>query len=354
MAHGRIKKLNPKKGAVKMKKSTLFLVLAAILTVVFSMGAGYAKTFKWRAQSAFARGDFSADLLPGFAEEVKKKSNSRLIISTFYAGDLVPSEDTLKATSQGIIEIGQTCGALWQGVEPILGMQFGIPFGYKGTLKEIETLIDMTGLYGQFEAAYARQNCQLLGIHTYGPYPALVSNKPVRSYEDFKGLKVRALLGVADLLKHIGASPGYIPGGEIYMALKLGTFDAATYSIDAIRGFKWHEVIKYYILPYWVDYYFGDIVVNKDAWNKLPEDLQKILKEAMVNFGNANKEVYEKEKQAILDMQKELGYEVVTLPDAEVEKIRKVAIEKVWPAEAKKSPENAKAIEAIKKYLGVR
>jgi len=337
-----------------MKRLFFCLFLATALMMTFLMSEGYAKTYKWRVQSAFSRGDFSADLLPSFAEEVKKKSNGRLVLSTFYAGDLVPTEDTLTATTRGIIEMSQGCGALWQGVEPILGLVAGAPFMYMGSLQEVETLIEKTGLYAQFETAYDRQNCHLLGMHTYGPYPAIVSNKPIRSINDFKGLKIRAILATADLLKELGAAPGYIPGGEIYMALKLGTFDAATYSIDAIRGFKWHEVIKYYLLPYWTDYYFGEIIVNKKAWNSLPQDLQKILEEAMVNFGNANKEIYEKEKQAILDMQKELGYEVITLSDADVEKIRKIAIEKIWPSEAKKNDELGKAYKSIMKYLGIQ
>ena len=110
-----------------MKRSIfcLFLVIALMVTFI---GQGYAKTYKWRIQSAFSRGDFSADLLPSFAEEVKKKSNGRLILSTFYAGDLVPTEDTLTATTRGMIEMSQGCGALWQGVEPILGMVGGAPF----------------------------------------------------------------------------------------------------------------------------------------------------------------------------------------------------------------------------------
>ena len=335
-------------------KRTIFCLFLVIALMVTFTGQSYAKTYKWRIQSAFSRGDFSADLLPSFAEEVKKKSNGRLILSTFYAGDLVPTEDTLTATTRGMIEMSQGCGALWQGVEPILGLVAGAPFMYKGTLKEIETLIEKTGLYAQFEAAYDRQNCHMLGINTYGPYPALVSNKPIRNLDDFKGVKVRAILSTGDLLKELGAAPGYIPGGEIYMALKLGTFDAATYSIDAIRGFKWHEVIKYYILPYWNDYYFGEIIVNKKSWNSLPKDLQAILEEAMVNFGEANREVYEKEKGIILDMQKELGYEVITLSDADVATMRKISIEKIWPNEAKKNKELGIAVDAIRKYLGVQ
>ncbi|MEW6262449.1 MAG: TRAP transporter substrate-binding protein DctP [Thermodesulfobacteriota bacterium] len=331
----------------------VFLILGLALLVNVQAGQA-AEVIKWRAQSAFARGDFSADLLPSFAKEVAEKSQGRLMITTHYAGDLVPQDDTMKATGQGIIEMSQACGVFWSGVEPILGLEFGLPFGFKGTLDEVNKLVEKTGLYKLWAEAYARQNCHLLGVHTYGPYPAIASNKPIRKLDDFKGLKIRALLEVAELLKLLGAAPGYVPGGEIYMALKLGTFDAATYSVDAIRGFKWHEVIKYYILPYWCDWYFGDVVINKEAWNKLPDDLKKIVQEAMVNFGRANEEVYTKEVKLVVEKAKELGYEVLTLPDGDVAKIRQTAIEKIWPAYAKKSPDCAKAIEAIKAYHGVK
>ena len=74
----------------------------------------------------------------------------------------------------------------------------------------------------------------------------------------------------------------------------------------------------------------------------------------MVNFGNANQIIYEKEKDAIINMQKELGYEVITLSDEDMATIRKIAIEKVWPNEAKKSKELGIAVDAIRKYLGVQ
>jgi len=330
------------------------MVLVCFALGFLSAGPSEAQVTKWRAQSAFSRGDFSADLLPSFAKEVEQKSDGRLVISVHYAGDLVPQDDTMKATRQGIIQMGQTCGAFWGDVEPILGFEAGVPFGFKGTLEEVEALVSKTGLYKLWEEAYARQKCQLLGIHTYGPYPAIASTKPIRKIEDFKGLKIRALQVWADLLKELNAAPGYVPGGEVYMALKLGTFDAATYSIDAIRGFKWYEVIKYYILPYWCDWYFGDVIINKGAWNKLPEDLKKVLHEAMVNYGKANKDVYEKEAKMIIDEAKNLGYEVVTLPADDVAKIRKIAIERIWPAFAEKGPDCAKAIDALKAYQGVK
>ncbi len=337
-----------------MKKSILFLTISAFLVTIFAAGLCSAKTYRWRAQSAFSRGDFSAELLPEFAAEVKKLSNGRLLIQTLFAGDLVPSDDTFKATSQGIIEMSQTCGVLWSGEEPILGLEFGLPFGFKGSLEDVENLIKETGLYKLWAKAYDRKNVHLLGIHTYGPYPAIASNKPVRSLNDFKGLKVRAILEIADLMKELGASPVYVPGGEIYMSLKLGVFDAATYSIDAIRGFKLNEVIKYYILPYWSDWYFGDVIINNDAWNELPDDLKQVLVKAMAKYGKLVEKAYVDELKIIINQADKLGYEVIKLPKEDVAKIRQIAIDKIWPAYAKKCPDCAVAIEAIKKYHGVK
>jgi len=347
-----------KKGRCLMKKKVFCLVLSFIAVLTFSTGIASAQTFKWRLQSIFARGDFSADLLPSFCDEVKKKSNGRLIITPFYAGEVVAYDATFKAVGQGIVEMAQTCGTFWKAEEPVLALQFGPILGFRGSLKQVEDLVKKADLYNQWEKAYARHNIYMLGINTYGPYPAIASNKPIRSLKDFKGVKVRAMLEIGDLMKEFGASPGYIPGGEIYMALKLGTFDAAVYSIDAIRGMKWHEVMKYYILPYWTDWYFGDVLVNQDAWNKLPPDLKKIMKEAMANYAKKNEEVMIKEKEILVSQAKKLGYEVITWPESEMEQLRKVAVQKYWPKwikeNEKKCPECYKVFEITKKHYNIK
>jgi hypothetical protein len=42
----------------------------------------------------------------------------------------------------------------------------------------------------------------------------------------------------------------------------------------------------------------------------------------------ANEDVYSKEAKIIVDDAKKMGYEVITMPDAEVAKIRQTAIDK--------------------------
>ena len=81
--------------------------------------------------------------------------------------------------------------------------------------------------------------------------------------------------------------------------------------------------------------------------------MQQILKEAMKNYGERNKEIYSKEIQIVEKEAKKLGYEVITLPDEDVATMRKIAIEKVWSQFAKKGPECAKAIKAMKAYYKI-
>ena len=82
-----------------------------------------------------------------------------------------------------------------------------------------------------------------------------------------------------DILNNLGASVSPLPGGEIYLALERGVIDAAEFSAPAIdypMGFD--EITKYVIQP-------GvhqpgiqcALFFNKDAYDKLPDDLKWII-----------------------------------------------------------------------------
>ena len=52
------------------------------------------------------------------------------------------------------------------------------------------------------------------------------------------------------VLEQLGAKPMRIPGGEIYMALKMGTIDGAEFSVPSTDwGIKYQETSKYWVTP---------------------------------------------------------------------------------------------------------
>ena len=84
-----------------------------------------------------------------------------------------------------------------------------------------------------------------------GPESGFRTNKPIRTLADFKGVMLRTgVLQTIWVLEQLGAKPMRIPGGEIYMALKMGTIDGAEFSVPSTDwGIKFQETTKYWVTP---------------------------------------------------------------------------------------------------------
>ena len=78
--------------------------------------------------------------------------------------------------------------------------------------------------------AYAKFNVYPVGVSWWG-VESIVSKKPIKTIDDFKGLKVRTPQGmIAEILTKLGASIVVLPGGEVYSALDKGVVDAADWA----------------------------------------------------------------------------------------------------------------------------
>jgi TRAP-type mannitol/chloroaromatic compound transport system substrate-binding protein len=153
---------------------------------------------------------------------------------------------------------------------------------------------------------------------------------PIRSINDFKGLKIRMSGAAARFFKNkLGAATTLIGPAELYTALKLGTVDACEYtggSMDYSLGI--HEVTKYIIYPTYMGAGTVEFLINKTAYNKLPEDVRRIF-----DLCNTWAEVhitmktYQDNQTALKKMVKEGGMQVIWLPKEDVVKMQKLAVE---------------------------
>jgi TRAP-type mannitol/chloroaromatic compound transport system substrate-binding protein len=106
--------------------------------------------------------------------------------------------------------------------------------------------------------------------------------KEINSVEDLQGLKMRIPGFAGEVLAKLGASPTNIAPGELYTSLERGTIDALEWvgpSMDLRMGF--HKIAPYYYTGWHEPATELQFLINKDSWNKLPKDLQAILKTAM-------------------------------------------------------------------------
>ena len=117
----------------------------------------------------------------------------------------------------------------------------------------------------------------------------LSSTKPIKAVADLRGLRIRTAAGGIDgvAFASAGASIVSITGGEVYESTKRGVIDAFQYQSPAgDKTVSFHEVIKYaYLSPVRQPTDYAYYMVNKNSYNKLPADLQKILQDSFYRTG---------------------------------------------------------------------
>ncbi|NES05734.1 MAG: ABC transporter substrate-binding protein, partial [Okeania sp. SIO2F4] len=104
----------------------------------------------------------------------------------------------------------------------------------------------------------------------------------INTLADLNGLKMRIPGLGGDVMSKLGVNVQVLPGGEVYLALERGAIDAAEFTgpyDDEKLGL--YKAAKYYYYPgWWEPGLTLDVLVNLDAWNKLPTEYQEIFRTA--------------------------------------------------------------------------
>jgi len=260
-----------------------------IVSVIFGMfacfsapGLAQEKVIKWKVQGFVPAGMLYHDNLVRLADEIKNLSNGRLIFEVFSAGALVPPFEGLKAVSDGVYQANYGYTGQWVGKIPVAPLFTAAPGGMNTF--DIQMWLEHGGGKELWQEMYDRYGykVKVLPETCISAENFMWAKKPLRKIEDFKGLKMRMMPLMGDVLQKHGFSVVFMPAGEIMPNLQRGVIDGAEYSIPAFdRTLGIWEVCKYVMIP-------GihqpasqvELVINKKAWEALPGDLKMLLETA--------------------------------------------------------------------------
>ncbi|MBO8167875.1 MAG: DctP family TRAP transporter solute-binding subunit [Thermoanaerobacteraceae bacterium] len=155
----------------------------------------------------------------------------------------------------------------------------------------------------------------------------LNSKRPIRTVEDFKGLKFRIPGGkiTEAQYKFFGASAITLPFSEVYAALQQGTVDGLENSLTNIETMKFYEVTKYLTLSN--HSYLGYIVItNADWWEGLPDDIRQIMSDTLKEVSQWQREKASKSDQTSLEKLKQTDLEIIELTSDELDKMREAVL----------------------------
>jgi TRAP-type C4-dicarboxylate transport system substrate-binding protein len=299
--------------------------LTAVLAAPAFAGSATAQTVELKlshfvpVQHAFHR------WVTGWAQKLGEESKGRLKITIYPDGQLVgPPNRQFDAARNGITDIAWVLHGVTPGRYPMTELA-NLPFAWPGKDPDIvEMAKRMTELAPKYLAP-EHTGLHILFMSMANPI-VIYSKNPLKTLADFKGLKIRyASITNKILLDQIGATTLLIQPPEAQDALSKGIVQAAAFPHEAGLAYDLASVVKYAIHPPLASATFA-MAMNPAKYKALPGDLRALLdKEAGVNgavdFGKA---WAAQEKFATNLETTKKGLEIVTLPDADVGKLREL------------------------------
>ncbi len=264
------------------------------------------------------------------AEIINKLSNGRIKVKVYGAGELVPALQVFDAVSSGSVEMGHGASYYWKGKLPAASFFSSVPFGLNA--QEMNSWLLKGGGLELWQELYAPYSLIPMPGGNTDIQMAGWFNKEINSIDDIQGLKMRIPGLGGEVLKRAGGTPELIAGGEIFSALEMGRIDAAEFVgpyNDLAFGF--YKAAKYYYYPGWQEPGTTlETIINQQAMNELPQELQDIVRNAcLVANADMLAEFSLKNSEALKILVEEHGVQVKRLPEDVLEKFKEISDELV-------------------------
>ncbi|MCG8508614.1 MAG: TRAP transporter substrate-binding protein [Rhodospirillales bacterium] len=333
------------------RRQLIGTVAAGIAAAAVAAVPAAAADFEFTFQSSNQAGEANYELQKAWGERVQELSGGRIKLDVLPVGSVVDYKETLDAVGSGILGGHITDASYWAGRDPAYAL-LGNFVGAWGSPNELYLFIYYGGGKELFNELHNDYGLQFLGAATTG-LEAFVTKKTLSGVADLQGLKMRAPEGmVQDVFAAAGASPVNLPFSEVYTALDKGVIDAAdatVFSVNHKSGL--HKVAPNPVYPGFHSMPTIEVSMNKDAYDKLPADLQRILESSVVEFSfRYAGELELADSKVAAEAMQDPAVTVTSWSETERTKFRQIA-QDVWKTYAGRSDMSKKVYDAIIAHL---
>ena len=306
-----------------MKKTKLF-ALTGVSILLMSISSAYAADFNFTFAHVIIESTPNARAAVKFKEEVEKNSDGRIAINIRPAAQLGGDVEIIEQTQMNLVQIAIPPTGNLANFDPKMFL-FDLPFL---TPDEAAMMRVLDGEVGR-EILDGLEKSNLKGINYWGAgFRNMTNNvRPITKPDDLKNIKIRVLQAptVMATYRTYGANPTAMAFTEVYNGLQQGVIEGQENPYANIDSMKFYEVQKYMTLTHHT-YHTYAAVMNKAAWESLPEDLQVVVKDAFDLSRDYARQLTLEDEKAIYDRIKD-EIEIIELTDEG----RAVFIEKSQP-----------------------
>ncbi len=266
---------------LQRSKLCLIVLLAALFTGVGCRNSHEAApSVIWRFAIEETPGSVQDAYAQKFKELIESRTKGEVEVTVYPYGTLGTSDHVTELLAMGTVQFAMASpghlGKLIPEVQALL-LHF--------LLTDDETINnralndpELREFMNQF---YEAKGFELLSIYSEG-WMVWTTRKPIRSPEDFEGVKIRVMTSPLLLAAYAayGASPTPLPYGEVYSALQLNMIDAQVNPVFAIEEMSFYEVVDYMIFAKHAPF-VSTAVANKEFMESLTAEHRLIVLETI-------------------------------------------------------------------------
>ncbi|WP_286884208.1 TRAP transporter substrate-binding protein DctP [Aneurinibacillus sp. UBA3580] len=322
-----------------MKKSFFFIL--GILLVLGTIGCGTKSEETATKQNAKESNSSNgekvvikiADSFPGshlipkvatipWTKRIEELGKGKIKVEYYPAEQLGKAASLLDVARTGVADITYVGPLYVSDKMPLSGVS-GNPGLVKDSLSGSKAFNKLV-LEDLYELEFKKQGVKPLWAGTTPPYQIVNSKHPVKTIEDFKGLKIRTSGGLQEqMMQAWGATPVSISGTEIYSAWDRGTIDGTLISFFSWPGYQVDKVAKYTTTNAALSAFGITYVVNEKKWSSWPKEVQDAVWQASQEMPEIMGKGAMEDEDKLIEEYKKFNIEFYELPADELERWNK-------------------------------
>lgn len=291
-----------------------------LLSVFFFGSQCFAQEIVIKAATVAPEGSVWMKVMNKMNEDIKKESGGRLSFKFFSGGVLGDDKTVLDKMKYGQVQAAGFTGVGLGYILPEVRVM-ELPFHFS-TYKQLDCTL--SAFSDEFAKKFEEKGFILLGWADQG-FVYLFSKKNISSANDMKTTK--PWVWESDPLAKavftaFGLNPVPLSLQDVFTSLQTGLVDTVYISPVAAIALQWYTKVETMVdLPI-VDG-IGAFLMSKEAFDKLPEDLKKLLKEKSASYLKKLSTATRQSNDASIKILKEKGIRVVSPNENEISEFRK-------------------------------
>jgi tripartite ATP-independent transporter DctP family solute receptor len=246
-----------------------------------------------------------------FKKLVEQKSKGRIAVQVFNNSELGSEREMAEMTRNGSLEMVLSglpgTGAYAPEIEVMEAFYI---------YKNVEDLARISAaIRPDLQEFLLPRGFVLVGMMYQGPRITL-STKPLKTIDDFKGLRLRVPQTplFVSLARAWGATPTAISLTEVYTSLESGVINAMEATAETIVTSNFHEKAKYLLMTRH-NFYPQPMVVNRKWFEALPKDLQDAIVDAAREAGQFQLKLHKGAEEKAMAAMKAAGVTITEPAD---------------------------------------